>query len=228
MLFQKLCFSDYKLFMMSDWELRGGEVSLILSENSDYVEPFILSLAQSTGASVLKISHQQSHLDWAEICGDRGWTRLDKDYPQLLRVKGCCVGGDLEVGTQMWLMASWQISGDKDLTPITGEHRHHQSLQAIKLYWKHPLEYVLCLQGAVSILFNNHQYKMHFSFQGSCLCSSSVKNIGKVIYCYGDLLPRHNGLLSQSKSSESGNGKSSSKDLIVAQLGVWVLGLLAL
>ena len=113
MLFQKLCFSDYKLFMMSDWELRGGEVSLILSENSDYVEPFILSLAQSTGASILKISHQQSHLDWAEICGDRGWTRLDKDYPQLLRVKGMLC---------WW----WSGSGDTDgadgvLTNIWGQ-----------------------------------------------------------------------------------------------------------
>ena len=190
------------------------------------------SYCPSLRPQVLQFSrsaNRESHSDWAEICRDRGWTALDKDYPQLLPVKGCCAGGDLEVGTQMWLMASWQISGDKDQTPIIGEHRHHQSLQAIKLYWKHPLEYVLCLQGAVSIyLLNIQQYKMHYTFQGSCLCSSSVKNVGKVIYCYGDLLPRNNGLLSQSKSSESGNGKSSSKDLIVAQLGVWVLGLLAL
>ena len=163
MSFTKLYFSDYLQTIYDVWLRveRRRSIPNIVWELADYVEPFILSLAQSTGASILKISHQQSHLDWAEICGDRGWTRLDKDYPQLLPVKGCCAGGDLEAGTQMWLMAAWQISGDKDLTPITREH-HHQSLQAIKLYWKHPLEYVLCLQGAVTILFNNHQYKMHF------------------------------------------------------------------
>ena len=62
-------------------------------------------------------------------------------------------------------------------------------------------------------------------FQGSCLCGS-IKNSGKVIYCYGDLLPRNN-VYSQSKSSETSK-TSSPKDLLAAQLGVWVCGLLAL
>ena len=189
------------------------------------------SYCPSLSPQVLQFSRsasRESHSDWAEICRDRGWTALDKDYPQLLPVKGCCGGGDLRRGHRCgWWHPDKYWGQEPSL--ITREHHQHQSLHTIKLYWKHPLEYVLCLQGAVSIyLLSIQQYKMHYTFQGSCLCSSSVKNVGKVIYCYGDLLPRNNGLLSQSKSSESGTGKSSSKDLIVAQLGVWVLGLLAL
>lgn len=189
------------------------------------------SYCPSLSPQVLQFSrsaNRGSHSDWGEICRDRGWTALDKDYPQLLSVKGCCGGGDLRRGHRCgWWHPDKYWGQEPSL--ITREHHQHQSLHTIKLYWKHPLEYVLCLQGAVSIyLLNIQQYKMHYTFQGSCLCSSSVKNVGKVIYCYGDLLPRNNGLLSQSKSSESGTGKSSSKDLIVAQLGVWVLGLLAL
>lgn len=187
------------------------------------------SYCPSLSPPVLQFSrNRESHSDWAGICRDRGWTALDKDYPQLLPVKGCCGGGDLRRGHRCgWWHPDKYWGQEPSL--ITREHHQHQSLHTIKLYWKHPLEYVLCLQGAVSIyLLSIQQYKMHYTFQGSCLCSSSVKNVGKVIYCYGDLLPRNNGLLSQSKSSESGTGKSSSKDLIVAQLGVWVLGLLAL
>ena len=61
--------------------------------------------------------------------------------------------------------------------------------------------------------------------QGSCLCGT-VNNRGKVIYCYGDLVPRHSELFSESGSSS--NGRTSPRDLLAAQLGIWVFGLLAL
>lgn len=205
---------------------RGGEVSLILSENSDY-EPFILSLSQSTGASVLKISQQREPLRLSRnMQGQRvdcSWQRLSPAFVS----KGMLWRRWSEAGTQMWLMASWQIlrtgaQPDHKGAPPTSIIAHHKTL--LKTSSGVCSMFARCSH----YLFIEQQYKMHYTFQGSCLCSSSVKNVGKVIYCYGDLLPRNNGLLSQSKSSESGTGKSSSKDLIVAQLGVWVLGLLAL
>ena len=64
-----------------------------------------------------------------------------------------------------------------------------------------------------------------FRYQGSCLCGT-VNNRGKVIYCYGDLVPRHSELFSESGSSSS--GRTSPRDLLAAQLGIWVFGLLAL
>jgi len=64
---------------------------------------------------------------------------------------------------------------------------------------------------------------MFYVCKGSCLCGT-VKNTGKVIYCYGEILPRNNELLSPVKNSE----KKSPKDLLVAQLAVWICGLLAL
>ena len=66
---------------------------------------------------------------------------------------------------------------------------------------------------------------MFLSYQGSCLCGT-VNNRGKVIYCYGDLVPRHSELFSESGSSS--NGRTSPRDLLAAQLGIWVFGLLAL
>ena len=171
-------------------------------------------------------SANRATLDWTEICRNRGWTALDKDYPQLLPVKGCCEAV-IRGGSQMLLMASWQIlrtgarSPDHRGPPTPSIIAHHKTLLKTS-------SGVCSMFARCCRYFISNNSTMHFSFQGSCLCSSSVKNIGKVIYCYGDLLPRHNGLLSQSKSSESGTAKSSSKDLIVAQLGVWVLGLLAL
>ena len=61
--------------------------------------------------------------------------------------------------------------------------------------------------------------------QGSCLCSQ-VQNSGKVIYCYGDLLPRHNSIIAPEENKQ--DSSTSPKDLIAAQLGVWTCGLLAL
>ena len=60
--------------------------------------------------------------------------------------------------------------------------------------------------------------------QGSCLCGTVGNNRGKVIYCYGDLVPRQNEIFSESGAS----GKTSPRDLLAAQLGIWVFGLLAL
>ena len=57
--------------------------------------------------------------------------------------------------------------------------------------------------------------------QGSCLCGT-VNNRGKVIYCYGDLVPRHGELFAE--GGEQGGG-ATSKDLLAAQLGVWTVGL---
>ena len=65
----------------------------------------------------------------------------------------------------------------------------------------------------------------HNSLQGSCLCSQ-VQNSGKVIYCYGDLLPRHNSIIAPEENKQ--DSSTSPKDLIAAQLGVWTCGLLAL
>ena len=52
-----------------------------------------------------------------------------------------------------------------------------------------------------------------------------MNNRGKVIYCYGDLVPRHGELFAE--GGESG-GKTTGVDLLAAQLGVWVFGIVAL
>ncbi len=65
---------------------------------------------------------------------------------------------------------------------------------------------------------------MFYVCQGSCLCGT-VNNRGKVIYCYGDLVPRHGELFAE--GGETNNG-TSSKELLAAQLAVWVVGLLAM
>ena len=65
---------------------------------------------------------------------------------------------------------------------------------------------------------------MFYVCQGSCLCGT-VNNRGKVIYCYGDLVPRHGELFAE---GADGTGKTTSKDLLAAQLGVWTFGILAL
>ena len=62
-------------------------------------------------------------------------------------------------------------------------------------------------------------------YQGSCLCGT-VNNRGKVIYCYGDLVPRHSELFSE--GGGGAQGRTSPRDLLAAQLGIWVFGLLAL
>lgn len=61
--------------------------------------------------------------------------------------------------------------------------------------------------------------------QGSCLCGT-VNNRGKVIYCYGDLVPRQSEIFSEGQGGAS--AKTSPRDLLAAQLGIWVFGLLAL
>ena len=61
--------------------------------------------------------------------------------------------------------------------------------------------------------------------QGSCLCGT-VNNRGKVIYCYGDLVPRHGELFAE--GAQGADGGTSSKDLLAAQLGVWTFGIFAL
>ena len=63
------------------------------------------------------------------------------------------------------------------------------------------------------------------SLQGSCLCGT-VNNRGKVIYCYGDLVPRQSEIFSEGQGGAS--AKTSPRDLLAAQLGIWVFGLLAL
>ena len=47
-----------------------------------------------------------------------------------------------------------------------------------------------------------------------------------MIYCYGDLVPRHSELFSEGGSGAQ--GRTSPRDLLAAQLGIWVFGLLAL
>lgn len=65
---------------------------------------------------------------------------------------------------------------------------------------------------------------MFYVCQGSCLCGTA-SNKGKVIYCYGDLAPRPGELFNEDNETSS---RTTSRDLLVAQLGVWVFGLLAL
>ena len=65
---------------------------------------------------------------------------------------------------------------------------------------------------------------MFYVCQGSCLCGT-VNNRGKVIYCYGDLVPRHGELFAEGSDPQGG---TSSKDLLAAQLGIWTFGIIAL
>ena len=71
---------------------------------------------------------------------------------------------------------------------------------------------------------NNLRGTMFYVCQGSCLCGT-VNNRGKVIYCYGDLVPRHGELFAE---GAEGSGTTTSKDLLAAQLGIWTFGIIAL
>jgi hypothetical protein len=61
---------------------------------------------------------------------------------------------------------------------------------------------------------------MSYLLQGSCLCGT-VNNHGKVVYCYGALVPRNGELFLET-------GTTTPRDLLAAQLGIWVFGLIAL
>ena len=71
---------------------------------------------------------------------------------------------------------------------------------------------------------NNLRGTMFYVCQGSCLCGT-VNNRGKVIYCYGDLVPRQGELFAD---GTEGSGSTTSKDLLAAQLGIWTFGIFAL
>lgn len=71
---------------------------------------------------------------------------------------------------------------------------------------------------------NSLRDTMFYVCQGSCLCGT-VNNRGKVIYCYGDLVPRHGELFAEGGAEP---GTTSSKDLLAAQLGIWTFGIFAL
>jgi hypothetical protein len=71
---------------------------------------------------------------------------------------------------------------------------------------------------------NSLRGTMFYVCQGSCLCGT-VNNRGKVIYCYGDLVPRHGELFAEGAETP---GTTSSKDLLAAQLGIWTFGIIAL
>jgi len=66
---------------------------------------------------------------------------------------------------------------------------------------------------------------MFYVCQGSCLCGTANSNKGKVIYCYGDLVPRQGELF---EGKEEQGGRATQRDLLAAQLGIWVFGLIAL
>jgi len=72
---------------------------------------------------------------------------------------------------------------------------------------------------------NSLKNTMFYVCQGSCLCGT-VNNRGKVIYCYGDLVPRGGDMVMGDGASPPGS--TSSKDLLTAQLGVWTFGIVAL
>jgi len=65
---------------------------------------------------------------------------------------------------------------------------------------------------------------MFYVCQGNCLCGT-VNNRGKVIYCYGDLVPRQGDMLAEGAMAEQG---TSSNDLLAAQLGVATFGIVVL
>lgn len=71
---------------------------------------------------------------------------------------------------------------------------------------------------------NNLRGTMFYVCQGTCLCGT-VNNRGKVIYCYGDLVPRQSELFTETSNA---NGRTTTRDLLAAQLGIWVFGLIAL
>jgi len=71
---------------------------------------------------------------------------------------------------------------------------------------------------------NSLRDTMFYVCQASCLCGT-VNNRGKVIYCYGDLVPRHGELFAEGADQQ---GSTSSKDLLAAQLGIWTFGIFAL
>ena len=74
-------------------------------------------------------------------------------------------------------------------------------------------------------LSNSLKNTMFYVCQGSCLCGT-VNNRGKVIYCYGDLVPRGGDMVMGDGANPP--GATSSKDLLTAQLGVWTFGIVAL
>lgn len=80
------------------------------------------------------------------------------------------------------------------------------------------------MHGGFEQHIKNLQGTMFYVCQGSCLCGT-VHNKGKVIYCYGDLVPRQGELFSENDDSTS---RTTPRDLLAAQLGIWVFGLIAL
>lgn len=72
---------------------------------------------------------------------------------------------------------------------------------------------------------NSLRDTMFYVCQGNCLCST-VNNRGKVIYCYGDLVPRGDEILGA--EAVQADGGTSSNDLLLAQLGVCTFGICVL
>ena len=81
--------------------------------------------------------------------------------------------------------------------------------------------YLLCKVFHTSILLLNNLAGLDTK---SCAITT-ILNI-QVIYCYGDLVPRHGELFAE--GGEPGSTTTSSKDLLAAQLGLWAFGIFAL
>jgi len=71
---------------------------------------------------------------------------------------------------------------------------------------------------------NSLRGTMFYVCQGSCLCGT-VNNRGKVIYCYGDIAPKQFDVFSEKSAAST---RTTPRDLLAAQLGIWVFGLIAL
>ena len=80
---------------------------------------------------------------------------------------------------------------------------------------------VLHLSGRSAILNRN---LLKFYFQSSCLCRT-VNNRAKVIYCFSDMVPMHGDKFEVSASIQGGN---YDRNILSAQIVVWVVGLSAL
>jgi hypothetical protein len=80
---------------------------------------------------------------------------------------------------------------------------------------------ILHLSGRRAII---NRKILNFDFQSSCLCRT-VNNRAKVIYCFSDMVPMHGDKFEGSPSIQGGN---YDRNILSAQIVVWVVGFSAL
>ena len=75
----------------------------------------------------------------------------------------------------------------------------------------------------VSVIIHNQVWYI-ILFQSSCLCRL-VNNRGKVIYCFSDMVPMHGDKFERNTSTQ---GSNYERNILAAQILVWVVGFTAL